>query len=179
MSRKYKFHKPEAAYFVSFATVNWTKIFVEDIYFQILCDNLNFCRKEKGMEIYAYCLMPNHVHLVFRSLGENPAGLIGDFKGYTSKRLVELIKESNHQEKDLWLRTFLQAGLKTSNVKKHQLWQHDNQPFELYSPRLTKQKVDYIHRNPVAAGLVSQPENWKYSSARNYAGLDAAIEIDM
>ncbi len=76
MSSNYKFHNKQGAYFISFATVYWLAIFTRQIYFNILEDSIQFCRKEKGMEVFAYCFMPNHVHLLFRSSNENPSRLI-------------------------------------------------------------------------------------------------------
>ena len=88
MSRKYKFHNPTGAYFISFATVYWIDVFTRQNYFTILEDVVTYCRREKGMEVFAYCFMPNHVHMVFRSSDENPSGLLRDFKGYTARKLL-------------------------------------------------------------------------------------------
>lgn len=73
---------------------------------------------------------------------------------------------------------FKSAGKKNSNVKEYQFWQQNNQPIKVWSTRHIKQKLDYIHRNPVKAGLVKEPWEWKYSSAHNYAERDAVIPID-
>ncbi len=180
MSRKYKFHKPEAPYFISFATVNWVEVFTKDLYFEVLAESIRYCRKEKGMQVYAYCFMPNHVHLIFRSLEDNPSGLIRDFKGFTSRKLVKIIQQNKNESRREWfLNKFKQAALNKSNVDKHQFWQHDNHPIELYSNWVIKQKIDYIHNNPVVAGLVSNPVDWKYSSAANYHGDQSVLEIDI
>ncbi|MFK8046501.1 MAG: transposase [Crocinitomicaceae bacterium] len=94
MSRAYKFHKPEAAYFVSFAVVEKLYVFEDHKYKQILLDCLSFCQKEKGMEIYAWVIMSNHLHLVFRSIGDQKPGLLlGDFKRFTSNAIVKAIKK--------------------------------------------------------------------------------------
>jgi putative transposase len=66
----------ESAYFVSFATVNWIDVFVRQAYFQVVANSLDFCRKHKGMIIFGYCIMPSHVHLIFRSANEDPSGLL-------------------------------------------------------------------------------------------------------
>lgn len=97
MSRKYKFHNPTAVYFVSFATVNWIDIFTREIYFKILADSIIYCREHKGMELFAYCFMPSHVHLIFRDDNEEPSALLRDFKKHTSKQLIKAI-ENNPQE---------------------------------------------------------------------------------
>jgi hypothetical protein len=70
------------------------------------------------------------------------------------------------------------AGAKAANVTTYKFWQHHNQPIELWSEKVIKQKIDYIHKNPVVAGFVTDPTDWKYSSARNMADLDAAVKID-
>jgi REP element-mobilizing transposase RayT len=87
MSRKYKFLNKEGLYFVSFATVYWLDVFVRDHYFDEVLESLDFCRKKKGMEIYAYCIMTSHIHLIFRAKDSNPSDLMKSLKVYTSKRL--------------------------------------------------------------------------------------------
>ncbi|MBN6711082.1 transposase [Haemophilus haemoglobinophilus] len=67
MSRKYKMNNPDGAYFVSFATVYWIDVFIREIYFQTIIQPLAFCRKEKGMILYGYCIMPSHRHLLFQA----------------------------------------------------------------------------------------------------------------
>ena len=163
MSRKYKFHNKSGVYFVSFATVNWMDIFTRQLYFNILTESISFCRKEKGMELYAYCFMPNHVHLIFRSSQETPMELLRDFKRYTSRKLIESISNSQESRKEWMLWMFERAAKQQSNVTKHQFWQHHNKPIELWSEKVIKQKIDYIHNNPVESGFVVNPEDWKLS----------------
>ena len=172
MSRNYKFHNPEAAYFVSFAVVDWLDVFTRNEYKNILIDSLNFCQREKGMEIYAWCIMTNHVHLVFRSTTSyKPELLLGDFKRFTSKAIVKSIKENpKESRKEYLLRAFKAAGNKASNVANFQFWQHHNHPIELWSNYVIFQKINYTHQNPVKAGYIIHPEDYLYSSAIDYAG---------
>jgi REP-associated tyrosine transposase len=180
MSRKYKFHSPDAAYFICFATVNWVDLFTREIYFDVLARSVDYCRKNKGMELFAYCFMPNHVHMIFRSIKEYPSGLIRDFKGYTSRMLLKTIQENpKESRKEYLLEMFKKAGVDKRNVEKYQLWQHHNQPIELYSNKVIEQKINYIHMNPVEEGLVTSSIDWKYSSARNYSGDQTVLEIDL
>jgi REP element-mobilizing transposase RayT len=89
MSRNYRFHNPEGVYFVSFAVVNWLEVFTINKYKDILLDSLRYCQVNKGMEIFASCIMTNHMHLVFRSVeGQKPGDLLGDFKKFTSRKIV-------------------------------------------------------------------------------------------
>jgi len=94
MSRKYKFGDKTGAYFISFATVYWIDVFTREEYFGSIVESLDYCRKNKGMEIYGYCIMPSHVHLIFRSENGDPSGLIRDFKGFTSRKMLKAIEEN-------------------------------------------------------------------------------------
>ena len=181
MSRKYKFHETEGAYFVSFATVNWIDVFTRELYFSIMTESLDHCRKNKGMEIYGYCIMPSHVHLIFRSALGDPSGLMRDLKGFTSRKIMKTIQDNPQESRREWLLwMFERAGKKNSNVKEKQFWQQNNQPIEIWSLKVFEQKLSYIHNNPVEVGFVTDPTDWKYSSARNYANNDHTIlEIDL
>jgi len=86
MSRKYKFYEDQGAYFISFSVVYWIDVFTREMYFNEIINSLNYCRKNKGMEIYAYCIMPSHIHLIFRAKYNNPSDIIRDFKTFTSKK---------------------------------------------------------------------------------------------
>ncbi|AUC21737.1 transposase [Polaribacter sejongensis] len=179
MSRKYKFHNKSALYFVSFATVYWIEVFTRQVYFDVLAKSIDFCRVKKGMELYAYCFMPSHVHLLFRSSNEQPMELLRDFKKHTAKKIIEAIK-NNPQEsrKELLLWLFEKAGKEKANVTKYQFWQHHNKPIELWSEKVIKQKIDYIHNNPIELGFVTNSIDWKYSSARNFQDDHTVLEID-
>ena len=170
MSRKHKFNNPAAAYFVSFATVYWLDVFTRQIYFSILEEAVNFCRAEKATEVFTYCFMPSHVHFVFRSDNEYPSGLLRDFKGFTARKLLKEIENKPQESRKEWLLWMMErAGKKKSNVVKRQFWQQHNKPIELWSNKVIIQKIDYIQNNPVESGFVTNPVDWKYSSARNYA----------
>ena len=163
----------------SSATVNWIDVFTRRIYFEILEQSVSFCRKEKGMEVYAYCFMPSHVHFIFRSANEDPSGVLRDFKRHTSKELVSAIENNPQESRREWLLwMFERAAKKKNNVSERQFWQHHNKPIELWSTKVIKQKIDYIHNNPVEAGFVTEPTQWKYSSARNFSDDHTILEID-
>ena len=180
MSRKYKFHNESGAYFISFATVYWLDVFTRQIYFNVLEESIDYCRAEKGMEVFAYCFMPSHVHLIFRSGNEDPSGLIRDFKGFTAKKLIKTIEENPQESRKEWLLWMMErAGKKKSNVKQRQFWQQHNKPIELWSEKVIQQKIDYIHNNPVESGFVTDPIDRKYSSARNYQEDQTVLEIDI
>ena len=181
MSRKYKFREANGAYFISFATVYWIDVFTRVDYFDLMIESFDYCRKQKGLELYGYCIMPSHVHLIFRSSLGDPSGLIRDLKGFTSKKILKAIEENPQESRKEWLLwMFEKAGKKNNNVQFRQFWQQNNQPIEIWSLKVFEQKLNYIHNNPLEAGFVTNPIDWKYSSARNYGNDDQTIlEIDL
>jgi REP element-mobilizing transposase RayT len=161
--------------------VNWIDVFTRDIYFSCIVESLDFCRKNKGMEIYGYCIMPSHIHLIFRSSNNDPSGLIRDFKGFTSKKMINLIRDNTQESRKEWLLWMLErAGKKNSNLTKYQFWQQNNHPIEIWTLKVFEQKLNYVHQNPVQTGFVTDPIDYKYSSARNYGNDDQTVlEIDL
>jgi len=178
MSRNYKFHNPEGAYFVSFAVVEWIDVFTRNEYKDILLESLSYSQQNKGMEIYAWCIMTNHLHLVFKSIGENkPENLLGDFKRFTSKKIIQAIIDNPKESRKYWLlEQFKKAAEQCSNVNNYQFWRHDNKPIELWSNKVIAEKINYIHNNPVEEGLVFRPEDYVYSSARDYSGQEGILK---
>ncbi len=175
MSRKYKFLDPEGMYFVSFAVIKWIDVFTREMYCTILVDHLKHSHQHRGMKIYAWCIMPNHVHLVFQAENGNPSDLMRDLKRNSSKDIQRAIESNPKESRRLWLlRMMEEAGSNNSNVRFRQFWQQNNHPIELWSDPIIDQKINYIHMNPVVAGYVSEPEHWRYSSAC----LPGLIELD-
>ena len=177
MSRNYKFHNPEALYFVSFAVVGWLDVFIRNEYKDLLIESFEFCQEKKGMEIHAWCIMTSQVHLIFRSVqGQNPELLLGDFKRFTSRSVIKAIQENTKESrKEFLLDYFKKEALKSSNTKNNQFWRHDNKPIELWSNEVIQQKINYIHNNPVEEGSVFRPEDYKYSSAIDYSGTKGLL----
>jgi len=178
MSRKYKFLKKEGLYFVSFAVVNWIDVFIRPEYNEIIVESLTYCKNNIGLELYCWCIMSSHVHLIFSTKDNNPEIILGRFKEYTAKQLVKAIHDNQQESRKEWLLwMFKRAASKSSNVTTYQFWQHNNQPIELWSPKVIEQKADYLHNNPVEAGFVAEAEHWKYSSAIDYWGGKGLIDI--
>ena len=103
--------------------------------------------------------------------------LLADLKRYTSQQIVKLIKENPQESRRDWLlEQFGRAARNSSNVKHLQFWRHDNRPIELWSNKVIDEKINYVHNNPVDAGLVFRPEDYLYSSAKDYAGEQGVLE---
>jgi putative transposase len=181
MSSKYKFGNPEGTYFLSFATVEWVDVFTRKLYRDILIDSIRYCQKEKGLVLYSWCVMSNHVHFIASAKeGFALQDILRDMKKFTSKEIIAAIAENKQESRREWmLSIFRNAGKQNSNNEHFQFWQQDNQPKELlpYDTTFGKQKLDYVHNNPVEAGIVEKPEEYIYSSARDYAGLKGVLDI--
>ncbi len=155
----------EGLNFVTLTVVGWLDVFTRRLYSDFIIENLAYCRENKGLFIHAYVLMPNHLHMVAWA-EDNLSDILRDFKTYTSKELFKMIKENSEESrKDYMLKIFKQQGKQNELNVHHQFWQNDNYPVALYSHKITQQKVDYIHTNPVKAGFVDEVEKYYYSSA--------------
>ena len=178
MSSKYKIRDQRLPYFVSFATVYWIDLFVRNEYREVLLDSIGYCQKEKGLEVYAWCIMTSHVHLIIGTSGQKMEDILRDFKSHTSRTLRKVIAVHPQESRREWLLWMMErAGSKSSNVRNSQFWQHDNRPIELWSVEVIEQKADYLHNNPVMAGFVNEPHEWRYSSAIDYSGGKGLIAI--
>ncbi len=178
MSMKYKFTDQSRLYFVSFATVYWIDIFTRRIYKDILVESLDYCQKNKGLEVYAWCIMTNHVHLIIGTVDKPLQDIMRDLKRYTSKKLLKTIEENpTESRRELLLWMMKEAGKKNPNNEKYQLWQQDNHPIEIQDVDMFEQKLIYLHNNPVEAGFVDEAWEYLYSSAKDYSGGKGLLEI--
>lgn len=178
MSRKYKFGDSSSLYFISFAVVYWIDLFTRKDYKQTLIDSWRFCQKEKDLEIYAWCIMPSHVHMIVGSKGRPLEKTIGEMKSYTSRALRKAIEQHPGESRREWMTDLMkQAGLANNNNNDWQLWQQHNKPIELLNLEMFYQKMEYIHRNPVEAGFVENGEDYLYSSACDFYGKKGLIEL--
>lgn len=180
MSRNLRIHNEEALHFVSFATVGWIDVFTRRVYKDILVDSLRYCQKQKGLEVFAWCIMSNHIHLIIRARdGYRLSGILRDLKRFTSRKLLQAIESNEKESRKNWmLAIFKKAGQYNSNNENHQFWRQDNQPLILEDARIIDQKVDYIHNNPVRAGFVDFPEDYPYSSAAAFSDRPGLLEVD-
>ncbi len=174
MSEKYKIHE-DGLYFVSFSVVGWIDVFTRRDYQEILISSIEFCQKHKGLKIYCYCIMPNHIHFISVSENGSLTNVLRDFKAYTAKQMMNAIAENPQESRKEWmLKLFKYFGSKTPQKQNMQFWKHDNHPFFLYTPKMIQQKIDYIHENPVEAGFVNRPEQWRLSSANEESPIKLA-----
>ena len=165
----YKIRNKAATHFVTFAVVEWVDVFTRKEYRDILIDSIKYCQANKGLLMHCWCIMSNHVHMISSAINNDLSDILRDFKKFTSKEIVKAIQNNKHESRREWmLKIFKESGEANSRNSENQFWRQDNQPQELYSPAFIFQKINYIHNNPVEAGIVEKPEEYLYSSARDY-----------
>jgi len=128
------------------------------------------------LDLIAFVIMSNHIHLLTRSSIGDLSGTIRDFKNYTSRKFLEIVDNKIESRND-WMKMVFQYQGKFKNKQINQIWTHENHAEQIYSQKFLEQKIEYIHNNPVRAGIVERSEDYLYSSARNYAGLVGVIDI--
>lgn len=177
----YKIRNQNSMHYLTFTVVGWVDVFTRKMYRDIFIDSLKFCQKEKGLLLYSYVIMSNHVHLIIRTESESGLSVIvRDLKRYTSNHIIKAILENRKESRAKWmLRVFKEYGEANSNNKNYQFWIQNNRPMELISAKFIFQKMNYIHLNPVKAGIVEKPEHYLYSSARDYVGMKGMIDVEL
>ena len=168
-------------YFVTDTVVDWVDIFTRPLYKHIIIDSLSYCQKEKGLLIYAWVLMTNHLHMIVGRNGENKVSdIMRDFKKFTSKEIIRiLLVEPTESRRDWILNRFEYAGKNDKKIKKYRFWQEGNDAQGIFLNDYFNQKLNYIHENPVKAEIVNRPEDYRYSSAIDYAGGKGLLEVEV
>ena len=165
----YKIRNQAAAHFLTFTVVGWIDVFTRQLYRDILLDNIRYCQQNRGLLVHAWCLMSNHIHLVATAGRKDVSDVIRDFKKESARQLLRSITGNRAESRREWmLSLFSDFGKSNARNSRHQFWIQDNHPEELFTGQFIFQKIDYIHQNPVEAGIVDNPEDYLYSSARDY-----------
>lgn len=170
--------KKEAAYYMTMTVVGWVDVFTRPSYKDAIIDSLKHCINKKGLNVFAYVIMTNHIHLLANTDESFKLDdTMRDFKKYTSKKIVKLIQEEPESRREWLLSLFGLASAESPKHKYYKFWQEGNHAIEIYSEKFVWQKINYIHQNPVRAKFVSKPEDWIYSSARNYLGEESVLPV--
>jgi putative transposase len=169
--------KTDKAYFLTMTVVNWIDVFSRKNHRDILVNSLKYCQEKKGLYVFAYVIMTNHVHLIVNTAESTQLkDVIRDLKKFTSKEIVHQIQEEYESRRDWMLAIF--AASTSKKHKELRFWQEGNHAIELYSEKFVWDKINYIHNNPVRAGFVKKAEDWIYSSATNYYGLESLLNVN-
>lgn len=155
----------DAIFFVTLTVVSWVDVFTRRSYCEEIVKNIQYCQEHKGLELYSYVIMTNHMHWIAGQKEGKLNSLLRDFKSYTAKQLLSMINDPMESRQD-WMKLVFQYNAKFQKQNaENMFWQKTNHPIDCYNQKVLWQKVNYIHENPVRAGLVAREEDWWYSSA--------------
>ncbi|OJJ16047.1 hypothetical protein BKI52_35345 [marine bacterium AO1-C] len=180
MGSRYKIRDTQGLYFVTITVVGWVDLFIRNDYRDCLISSFQYCIKEKGLCVPAYVIMISHIHAIL-SVADNQdvSAVIRDMKKHTSKELVKLIKNIPESRREWMLNKFSYEAKHTQIGVYCILWKEGYHSKQIETNDFLDEKLAYIHHNPVVTGFVSNPEDFVYSSARNYAGEIGMMPVDL
>ena len=165
-----------SVYYITSVVYNRLPIFVQPSFIIPLIDSFNFYRYQYSFKLLGFVIMPDHIHLlIWPEHDEKVSDFMRDFKRFTSGRIT---RQARLEGKAEWLKAFEQAGNETDRAE-YKVWQDSFWEQTIFSDKFLREKLNYIHANPIRAGLVEDPAAYAYSSYRNYELEDETfIEID-
>ena len=168
-------------FFTTSTVIDWVDIFSRPAYRHIVVESLDYCQKQKGLRIYAWVLMTNHLHMVVSTEREQTVGdILRDFKKFTNKKILKVLETDEHESRHVWmLDRFRFSGANDRRITNYRFWQEGNHIEEIYTQEFLLQKINYIHQNPVRAEIVTRAEDFLYSSAVNYAGEKGLLDVEV
>ncbi len=169
---RYKIFEESHPHFLTSTVVNWLPIFGSPPITQIVLDSLQFPQKHERLTVYAYVILENHLHLI--ASADNLSKEIANFRSYTARQIIDFYQAKNVQ---YILKQLNYHKLRHKTDRDYQLWQEGTHPQLIQGEVMMRQKIEYIHYNPVKRGYVDEPTHWRYSSARNYAGQKGLLEV--
>jgi len=166
---RYKIYEPTHPHFITCTVLHWIPLFTRVQSVQILLESLKYLQTTDNLKIFAYVVLENHLHLVVSS--DDIAKSIKKFKSYTAKELIALLQKHNGKTILDQLAFYKKAHKKDTT---YQIWQEGVQPKRIQSEAMMIEKINYIHNNPVKRGYVDEAKHWRYSSARDYEGINGS-----
>ena len=164
------------AYYLTAVAKDRLPVFRTDAIKVITCDALAEARKSAGFSIYAYVIMPDHLH-ARTDCHRKPSETLRYINGIISRRVIDYLKEHAHNASLQKLRHETKE-----RAYCYSLWDHHSNVFSIFSEDMFMQKVNYIHQNPVRAGLVKRAEDYRWSSVRWWKRCpleDEPLKIDL
>ena len=172
--------RTDKTYFITSTVIDWIDVFTRKNHKLAIIDSLKYCHENKGLNIFAWCLMPSHLHLLANTeAGFELSDVIRDFKKFTSKKIIKQIEEEPESRREWMLKRFEYSGKYNPKIKNYKFWQDGNHAIEIFSPSVTWQKINYIHNNPVEEYFVSNAEDYLFSSARDYQGMEGLLKVEL
>ncbi len=173
MSRtRYRIFSEESPYFLTCTVVSWLPVFAYPRCVELVLESWRFLQWERRVRIFGYVILENHLHWI--AAAEGLSRHVGRFKSYTARRIIDRLAQEGHSS---LLENLRLCKLRHKTNQDHQLWQEGSHPQQIQNEAMLRQKLEYMHANPVRRGYVDDPVHWRYSSARAYAGMGGPIEV--
>ncbi|WP_440810939.1 REP-associated tyrosine transposase [Pseudomonas syringae] len=169
---RYTITEPEKPHFLTCTVVEWLPLFTRPALVDILLNAWRYQQAHQGLQLFGYVVMENHLHFVAQAPALDKC--VSSFKSFTARQIVETLEKSK-AESTLQRLRFVKRIHKTDRV--YQVWQEGTHAELVWNEKVMRQKLDYIHHNPVKRGYVDVGEHWRYSSARDYEGQRGLIDI--
>ena len=170
---RFTYGQPDAPHFLTDTIVNWTPIFSDPECAQIIIDCWRYQSREMGLRLHGWVIMENHLHWI--ASADDLPKLAHSFKTYTAGRIINLLKEKRRHSLLDELAFHKKAHKRD---RRYQLWQEGSHPAMIADAAMMRQRLDYLHNNPLRRGYVDEQQCWRYSSARDYLTEPGLIEID-
>jgi len=147
--------------FITITCLNWNPVLAEDRIKEIITSSMAFLSQSKRATIYAFVIMHNHFHMIWQTVGDHRREDVQrDFLRYTSQQILKVLRNENS--------TMQEKLIVNAKDRKRQVWERNSLGVELWTSEVLWQKLDYIHSNPVKAGLCKYDVDYKFSSAGFY-----------
>ncbi len=177
MKKGYLIRDQRKIHFITATVVDWVDIFTRKRYKDIVIDSLKYSIENKGLLLYGYVIMSNHIHIIIQSKDGKLSNVLRDFKKFTAKTILNSIQTEPESRKEWMLERFTKATESHSRNKQFQFWKYGNHAIEIYSNKFMWSKLNYIHLNPVKSGIVNKAQDYIYSSASNYIDNKGIIDV--
>jgi REP element-mobilizing transposase RayT len=179
MNHRYKI-KHNNPFYITFTVTGWIDVFTQKDHINMLLESIDYCQTNKGLKLYAWCLLPSRLHMIVDvaepfQLWE----IVRDLKKFTAKKLESALQEETETKREWLLDKLSFYGRYNVNNQYFKLWQEGYRPIELYSQKFFFQKLDYIHSIPVKELIVTNPWDYNLSSAKNYAGMEGLLQVQI
>jgi REP element-mobilizing transposase RayT len=173
---RYRIVENDYPYFMTSTVVAWLPIFSNPAFAEIVLDSWRFLQRERGVAIFGYVILENHLHWIASAKGslEDLSDQVGRFKSFTARRIIDEMEASGYSTLLDELRFF---KMRHKADQEYQLWQEGSHPQQIQNDEMMVQKLEYMHGNPIRRGYVDDATHWRYSSARNYAGLSGLLDV--
>jgi REP element-mobilizing transposase RayT len=169
---RYRIFETEYPYFMTCTIVGWTPIFTRPDTFDLIYDSWRFLQRDRQFQLFAYVILENHLHLIARA--PELSVDMQNFKSFTARQIIDLLEQRGVR---VLLQQLRALKLRHKTESEYQLWQEGSHPQQIQNDEMMRQKIDYIHNNPIVRGYVDDPLHWRHSSARNYAEQPGLIDV--